>query len=155
MILTNNIIAYTTPFWSSQILMYKHYPLNILLHSEIWYRIDVKCVANAVIFKTQRSLNFLFDYPSYPSYNTIFKGSPIIAGLAKSLTRRRGAIVFSSQATKKYHHPARQATLKYRATMFPLSCACATAHFFHCGLAEEIMCLAHAKITWESHLIQF
>ncbi len=33
------------------------------------------------------------------------------AGLAKSLARRPGAIVFSSRATKMYHRPARRATL--------------------------------------------
>ncbi len=33
------------------------------------------------------------------------------AGLAKSLARRPGAIVFSSRATKMYHCPARRATL--------------------------------------------
>ncbi len=32
------------------------------------------------------------------------------AGLAKSLARRPGAIVFSSRATKMYHLPARRAT---------------------------------------------
>ncbi len=32
------------------------------------------------------------------------------AGLAKSLARRPGAIVFSSRATKMYHCPARRAT---------------------------------------------
>ncbi len=34
-----------------------------------------------------------------------------IAGLAKSLARRPGAIVFSSRATKMYQRPARRATL--------------------------------------------
>ncbi len=34
-----------------------------------------------------------------------------LAGLAKSLARRPGAIVFSSRATKMYHRPARRATL--------------------------------------------
>ncbi len=33
------------------------------------------------------------------------------AGLAKSLARRPGAIVFSSRATKMYHRSARWATL--------------------------------------------
>ncbi len=33
------------------------------------------------------------------------------AGLAKSLARRPGAIVFSSRAIKMYHRPARRATL--------------------------------------------
>ncbi len=33
------------------------------------------------------------------------------SGLAKSLARRPGAIVFSSRATKMYHRPARRATL--------------------------------------------
>ncbi len=33
------------------------------------------------------------------------------AGLAKSLARRPGAIVFSIRAIKMYHRPARQATL--------------------------------------------
>ncbi len=34
----------------------------------------------------------------------------IYTGLAKSLARRPGAIVFSSRATKMYHRPARRAT---------------------------------------------
>ncbi len=34
-----------------------------------------------------------------------------VPGLAKSLARRPGAIVFSSRATKIYHRPARRATL--------------------------------------------
>ncbi len=33
-------------------------------------------------------------------------------GLAKSLARRPGALVFSSRATKMYHRPARRANLK-------------------------------------------
>ncbi len=33
------------------------------------------------------------------------------AGLAKSLARRPGAIMFSSRATKMYQRPARRATL--------------------------------------------
>ncbi len=33
------------------------------------------------------------------------------SGLAKSLARRPGAIMFSSRATKMYHRPAQQATL--------------------------------------------
>ncbi len=33
------------------------------------------------------------------------------SGLAKSLARRPGAVVFSSRATKMYHCPARRATL--------------------------------------------
>ncbi len=33
------------------------------------------------------------------------------SGLAKSLARRPGAIVFSSRATKMYHRSARRATL--------------------------------------------
>ncbi len=42
---------------------------------------------------------------------------PHTAGLAKSLVRRPGAIVFSSRATKMIHRPARRDTLKYRAPM--------------------------------------
>ncbi len=34
-----------------------------------------------------------------------------MSGLAKSLARRPGAIVFSSRATKMYQRPARRATL--------------------------------------------
>ncbi len=50
----------------------------------------------------------------------LFQGSPkaqprymhkAVAGLAKSLARRPGAIVFSSRATKMYQRPARRATL--------------------------------------------
>ncbi len=67
------------------------------------------------------------------------------AGLAKSLARRPGAIVFSSRATKMYHRPARRATLN---TGLPRK------HFYNRSRAEEIMCRSHAKISLESHLIE-
>ncbi len=43
-------------------------------------------------------------------YSVTLKGF-VFTGLAKSLARRPGAIVFSSRATKMYHRPARRATL--------------------------------------------
>ncbi len=42
----------------------------------------------------------------------------IYTGLAKSLARRPGAIVFSSRATKMYHRPARRATLNTEQGVF-------------------------------------
>ncbi len=78
-------------------------------------------------------------------------------GLAKSLARRPGAIVFSSRATKMYHRPARRATLNTGLpsnAMFPLNCVRVAAHFYNRGRAEEIMCRSHAIISWESHLIE-
>ncbi len=49
----------------------------------------------------------LLIYQSTSKHNHIY----IYTGLAKSLARRPGAIVFSSRATKMYHRPARRATL--------------------------------------------
>ncbi len=84
-------------------------------------------------------------------------------GLAKSLARRPGSIVFSSRATKMYHHPARRATLNTGILRnVPSNFCVRAAHYFFCtaavvevcGRAEEIMCRPHAKISWESHLIE-
>ncbi len=44
-------------------------------------------------------------------YLNFLKKNILYSGLAKSLARRPGAIVFSSRATKMYHCPARRATL--------------------------------------------
>ncbi len=58
------------------------------------------------------------------------------------------AIVFSSRATKMHHRPARRATLN---TGLPRN----VPYKLHTrGRAEEIMCRSHAKICWESHLIE-
>ncbi len=69
-------------------------------------------------------------------------------GLAKSLARRPGAIVFSSRATKMNHRPARRATLN---TGLPHNVP-SKLRVRGCTLlqprrAEEIMCHSHAKIS--------
>ncbi len=45
------------------------------------------------------------------SYSSSSQFQQIQQILAKSLARRPGAIVFTSQATNRYHCPARRATL--------------------------------------------
>ncbi len=44
-------------------------------------------------------------------WHNYLQSDVFITGLAKSLARRPGAIVFSSRATKMNHRPARRATL--------------------------------------------
>ncbi len=50
-------------------------------------------------------------HPTHSFFSLLPSGSHGGAGLAKSLARRPGAIVFSSRATKMYHRSARRATL--------------------------------------------
>ncbi len=79
------------------------------------------------------------------------------AGLAKSLARRPGAIVFSSRATKMYHCPARRATLNtglWLPRNVPSKLRARVRTLLQPRHAEEIMCRSHAKISWENHLIE-
>ncbi len=77
------------------------------------------------------------------------------AGLAKSLARRPGAIVFSSRATKMYQRPARRAILnKGLPHNVPSKLRARGRTLLQPRRAEEIMCRSHAIISWESHLIE-
>ncbi len=51
-----------------------------------------------------------FKVPMIKFFYCVFVLFGAYTGLAKSLARRPGAIVFSSRATKMYHCPARRAT---------------------------------------------
>ncbi len=88
------------------------------------------------------------------NYETAIKTWP---GLAKSLARRPGAIVFSSRATKMYHCPARRATLNtglWLPRNVPSKLRARVRTLLQPRHAEEIMCRSHAKISWENHLIE-